>query len=287
MDRQMMRNWFIYSLVALALVSLVAFILPTNYTYGILSLLRYLLNLVATVFYFFILLIFSGIAGLVKLFALLFKTDRPPMELPAMPSLPDMPESVEQVGPAAWVKLLQSILFWAVFMGIIGYALIQYLRQNRELVEKLRKVRGFRWLREAFRWLSGRLRGFNQAAVKALAHGVQRLRAMLGLQEREAFSYINLRRMSPRQKVLFYYLALVRRGSETGIKRNQAQTPYEYSRSLKNSVSEMDEPVEEITAAFVEARYSRHVVEEAKAGMVKQAWERIRQVLRQMGKPRS
>jgi hypothetical protein len=201
--------------------------------------------------------------------------------------MPDIPDTVEQAGPAAWIKLVQSILFWAVFMAIIGYALFQYLRQNRELVAKLRKVRGLRWLGEAFRWLRGRLRGFNQAAARALAQGVQRLRALLGFQEREAFSYISLRRMSARQKVLFYYLALVRRGGETGIKRSQAQTPYEYSRSLMNSVSDMEEPVEEMTEAFVEARYSKHAVEEAKAGTVKQAWERVRQALRQMGKPRS
>jgi hypothetical protein len=287
LDPNMIRSWFIYSLVALALVSSVAFLLPTNYSYGILSLLRYLLNVIGTILFIIILAVLSGLAGLLKLIYSLFQSSGPSVELPAMPSMPDIPEPIEQSTPAGWIKLLQSIIFWAVLIGIIVYALYQYLRQNRELVDKLRKIRGFRILGEAFRWLRERLKGFNQAAAKALSQGVQRFRALFGYREKEAFRYLSLRKLSPRQKILFYYLALVRRGGETGIKRSLSQTPYEYAQSIKRSVTEIEEPVEAITEAFVEARYSKHGVEVSQANLVRQAWDRIRQALHRMGKPRS
>ena len=52
------------------------------------------------------------------------------------------------------------------------------------------------------------------------------------------WDFINLRRLTPRQKVLFYYLALVRRAKEAGIPRKDGQTPYEYARSLTSSLVE-------------------------------------------------
>ncbi len=50
--------------------------------------------------------------------------------------------------------------------------------------------------------------------------------------------FINPRRLSPRQKVIFYYLAMVRRAREAGLPRQDDQTPYEYARSLTSSLED-------------------------------------------------
>jgi hypothetical protein len=82
--------------------------------------------------------------------------------------------------------------------------------------------------------------------------------------------------LNPRQKVLFFYLAMIRRGSESGVPRRPDQTPSEYSSILEEKVSDVSPEVDGLTEAFSEARYSQHPVEEARAGQVKTYWERIR-----------
>ena len=103
--------------------------------------------------------------------------------------------------------------------------------------------------------------------------------------ETGTWSYLNLRRLPPRQKIRFYYLALVRRGGETGLSRAEWQTPREYAGTLETKLEAEDENVEEMTAAFMDARYSRHEVTGERAGLVQRTWERIRQALRRKEVP--
>ena len=89
-----------------------------------------------------------------------------------------------------------------------------------------------------------------------------------------------IRHLTPRQKVYFYYHALLRRGNETGLPRSQAQTPDEYALTLEHSLPTVEEEIESLTDAFNEARYSRHPVEDQDVSTVKSYWEHIRQVFR-------
>jgi hypothetical protein len=84
--------------------------------------------------------------------------------------------------------------------------------------------------------------------------------------------------------VLFYYLAMVRRGGEYGIAREPDQTPYEYQLKLQASLPEINRDLAALTEAFVEARYSRHEISEDQVGLVRRWWERIRRTLRRWRK---
>ena len=70
--------------------------------------------------------------------------------------------------------------------------------------------------------------------------------------------WINPRKLSPRQQVQFYYLAMLRRSGENGHPRQPTQTPYEYARTLESQLPDIDQDVDGITVEFIEARYSRH-----------------------------
>jgi hypothetical protein len=100
------------------------------------------------------------------------------------------------------------------------------------------------------------------------------------------WDYINPRRLTPRQKVIFYYLALVRRAKEAGIPRQDGQTPYEYARSLTSSLEEGKDGVEAMTESFVEARYSRHDIPAKEARRAESIWETIRHVLQNVRRSR-
>ncbi|MBN1668168.1 MAG: DUF4129 domain-containing protein, partial [Anaerolineales bacterium] len=76
------------------------------------------------------------------------------------------------------------------------------------------------------------------------------------------------------------YLALVRRGTEQGLQRPDSQTPYEYAESLDQAFPDVDDEIDSLTEAFIEARYTRHAVEQEDAGRVRTYWDRIRRVFR-------
>jgi hypothetical protein len=80
--------------------------------------------------------------------------------------------------------------------------------------------------------------------------------------------------------VQFYYLAMLRRGGESGYARKPTQTPYEYARALESEIPEIDQDVDGLTAEFIEARYSRHDIPAEHIGLVRRYWERIKRALR-------
>jgi hypothetical protein len=115
--------------------------------------------------------------------------------------------------------------------------------------------------------------------------GLRRLRERTGLETPGAAGgFLSLRRLNARQRVYYFYLALIRRGGEHGLQRSPSQTPYEYASVLEPALPAVNEDIEALTGSFMEARYSRHEVPPEKAGQVKRLWERIRQSLRAIKK---
>ncbi len=251
---------------------------------GLLATLNVVFRLLITLLYSLLFLLMMPVLWLMSL---LSRGDtRPPVQesLPP-PQFPQIPES-QPSAPAPWLEILKSAIFWAIFLGLVGYAFTQYIRQNQALMEKLRKIRLFNWLAGTWKWLQGILKGWNEGLGAAVQAGLQRLR-----QRREitratiARRFVNPRRLSPRQQVMFFYLALVRRGGESGLPRQPSQTPAEYARFLQTRLPEADEDVGAITDSFVEARYTPHEIPPDRAGAVRQVWDRLKHALRKRGKP--
>jgi hypothetical protein len=97
---------------------------------------------------------------------------------------------------------------------------------------------------------------------------------------------VNIRRLPPREQVLFFYQAFLRRSGEHGLPRHPSQTPYEYSGSLKVGMQALEddpsawEDLTSLTDRFVEARYSKHEITPSHASLARRAWEHIRRYLR-------
>jgi hypothetical protein len=285
-DVRMARRWIAYSIVALVLVTGLAFLLPTSYSMGLLSTLQYIFMLLYSLLAGLFILILSPLLMLISYLIRLLGRNSPVEELPQM-ALPTPPVEMAHSARPPWMDVLQSVLFWAIFIGVIGFAFYQYFRQNKDLVQKLKQLRGFKFLAQAWNWIRGRLGNFNQMVSAAVNSGVQKLRSLISRPASgEAWGFVNLRRLTPRQQVLFFYLALVRRGGEAGIERKPSQTPFEYARSLDRTLPEASDSVDSMTDSFMEARYSLHVVDRERASLVKTWWEHVRQALRNLKKPR-
>jgi hypothetical protein len=278
---QIPRRWFAYSALILAgLVFLVSW-LPTNYGLGLFATLNALFHLI----YQFILLLYGLILLLFTLLSRLLLRDSggaapPIVEVPPQNNI----ISAAAPGTSGW-ELVKSILLWGSLLALAVVAIRQYLAFNRDLVEELRRFRPLGWLVTAWSRFKASFKKANQTVTTFIQGNLKRLRrlapekAQLG-----EWDFINLHRLTARQKVIFYYLALVRRANEAGLPRQQSQTPYEYADTLKVSLTEEKDDLAAMTESFIEARYSRHEIPAKTARQAESIWEAIRRVLKNVRK---
>ena len=279
-------RWTLLSLAFLALLVGASVWLPTNYELGLFDTLRVVFGFLFAIiqfFYFMILLFFSAISRTVARLFDLPETSQAPVQPPVTP--PDLLQEAAAARQVSEPDLLRSLFFWAVFLGILLFAFRQYLAANPELRAALKRIGPLRWMATLWNWFKSAFVQAGEGVGNLVRRGVNRLRAA-GQARRDlgTRNYLNLRRLPPRQKVLFYYLALVRRGGETGLTRADWQTPREYAATLESRLEAEEENVEEMTADFMEARYSRQEISGEQAGRAQTAWERLRRALREARK---
>jgi hypothetical protein len=98
----------------------------------------------------------------------------------------------------------------------------------------------------------------------------------------KSISLFRLGALSPRERVLYYYLSIVRRAGERGFPRRRSQTPYEYDVLLEPNLPHAQQDMASLTQAFVEARYSRREIEPGQAGQIQTYWQRVKAALQEL-----
>jgi hypothetical protein len=268
-------RWMGYSLALLAIISLLAVILPTRYSLGLLSTLGYLFNLLVAFTQTILLLL---VAVLTALLGWLF----PSMPQQPAPSLPQLPPFLRDNGTSAppLSEFLQSLAFWIVFLMVMGYLVRQYVRSHPQIEEVLQQLPGWSLVRRLWQSLRSWFSGWRARITTAIEERRRARSAAAARSELAARRWLNLRHLSPRDQVQFYYQAVLRRGNERGLPRRPAQTPYEYAQQLEARLPEVDRDVASITHEFIEARYSRHDIAPHQVNLVRRYWERIKRALR-------
>jgi len=270
-------RWVRYSLAFIGLVALLAFLLPTGYTVG-------LLDAVATIIYILtyivmlIGMIFSFIFGLLLApLAMLFGRKRP---TPPQPSLPPLQPPQQEPGGSggAWFEILRSLLFWAAALGMVFYVIRSYLRDRPELLQALTSLGPIRALRGFLIALWRRLVGLAEAARERIPRRLSLRLARRGPSE-APFHFFRLGALSPRERILYYYLSVLRRAGHLGLPRQRAQTPYEYRGTLGPHLPRAQQEMDLLTQAFVEARYSRRAFDREQARQVRAHWQRVKAAL--------
>ena len=278
-SRNLTRQWGVYSLCFLFILAVFVSLLPAGDSLGFVSVLRTLFGFLLEIIVFLSQLLLAIILVLFSLpFLLLGKaplvTDG--ATPPPFPVLPPAGTQVPTTTNATW-ELIRSILLWGSLIAIILFALIQFVRQHGGLAAAVRNSRVANWLVLAWQWLYRNADTTRATLARAIADGWQGLVARLGgTKILPPSSWINLRSLDPRRQVYFFYLAVIRRGAEQGLARRPSQSPSEYGAQLEKSLPSATEDIDAITAAFMEARYSRREVEAEKANLVKAIWGRIR-----------
>jgi hypothetical protein len=276
-------RWAGYSLVFLGLLAALVSLLPTSYSLGLLYILGYGLSFISSFLFFIGQLIISILLFLFSLPFLLLGQKSPSENVTITPpQFPPPPaEALSQAATPAWWEVLKSMGFWVIFLGILGFSILQYLRQHEEALAFLRKIPGVADLARLWDWLQALFTRAKSGLALALEAGRKRLRTRRTTPHQPFRNgFFNLRRLDPRQKIYFYYLAFLRRSTESGLPRGLSQTPSEFAARLDRALPEAEPEIDALTEAFIEARYTRQTVEPKKANAVKEDWERLRKALR-------
>jgi hypothetical protein len=277
-QRNVGSRWVATSLFFLLVLASLVWFLPTGYSLGLLGtlsvLFSYLMSIVVFLWNLFGFL-------LVSIFRLLGFFEDHSQELNNNPELPNlrMPPVVPGQ-PNPWIEVLKSILFWTVLIGVMGFALYQYLKQNQELWQMIRRFPLVSWLINLF---EGSRHWFNRT-WRSVVSGMGTVRnrftpAQTVGETKETWRFIRIHSLTPRQQVLFYFLAFLRKAEQQGIHRRKTQTPYEYAQMLEASMPEAQANLEPFTDTFVEARYSQHPVTRDQASQAHGWWKSLRKIM--------
>jgi len=272
-------RWVRYSLALIGLAAFLAFLLPTRYPLGLLDLVALLLsvvNVLLTLLYFLLLL---PLAWLLSLFS--GNGESPPTPEPTPPLSPQSLSAVTGVG---WLEVIRSLLFWGITLGLLIYVVRGYLGERAVWLRSLAGLWPVRWLRcwwqTLRRWWRGWAGGIDRGLRRLSQQWPGRWAGRLGATA--PFRFLRLGALSPRERLLYYYLSIVRRAGEQGIPRRRSETPYEYNATLESCLPDVRVEMAQLTRAFVEARYSRHEVIPDEARRVQTCWQRVRAALRDL-----
>jgi hypothetical protein len=269
-------RWVRYSLIFIGLAAFLAFLLPTGYTLGLLESVGGTLEIVISAGRFMLGLILFIIALPIMLVLWLLGATLPKAPTP-------LPMELPTPGPAAgggsdWGEVLRSLVFWLVLLGMLGYVLRSFLHERPELLAALGGMGPVRILR---RWWAALRRLWSRATAaigERLAGGLS-LPWARRLWSGKPIPFFRLGTLSPRERVLYYYLSIVRRAGERGFPRRRNQTPYEYDTLLEPNLPHAQQDMASLTQAFVEARYSRREIEPNRAGQIQTYWQRVKAAL--------
>jgi len=281
-ERTVVRRWPRFTLLLLLFIGTLAAMLPLGSTWRLGYWLQVAVFFVSNLMYtivFTVLTLFSTLLGwlfsALGLGSQLAARERLPLE----PPQPFQPPIERARGLPEW---LGGTVFWLLMGIIVVYALVIFLRGRGVRLE-------WGWLQ----WLWLRLRAWYRRWRRGVREAAQGMRKMLTqrLAQRGAAptaqagrGLLPWRELSPLERVRLFYLFTVRRARERGVRRQPQQTPYEFAPALQAGWPEVEEELETLTQAFVEARYSARVIAPDEVQSVRQVWRRVRNALRRGGR---
>jgi hypothetical protein len=275
-------RWAGYSLVLISLAALVAFLLPTGYTLGLLDIVAAIIYTLGYIVTLLGLLLWLILNILLTPLALLLGREPPPR--PSVPPPLEFP-SPGMSAPGAsgtvpsWLEMLRSLLFWASALAMVTYVTRSYLRDHPELLDAFVSLRPIYALRNFLLTLWRQLTGLAEVINEHIPLRISVRRTHTRSPD-SPFRFFRLGALPPRERILYYYLSILRRASQLGLPRKRGQTPHEYDKALTDHLSQAQQEMTHLTQSFIEARYSRHAFDRQQDSQVRASWQQVKAALR-------
>jgi len=272
------KNWIVYTVVFFIILGFLILLLPTHYSLQLLYALQVVFAFIIQILMFVLALITFFFSWIFSFFSRNGNQAQPAPQ-PAPQFSPVQPGTAPT--PIPWLETLRAVAFWVIFGSVLVYAIKTYVIQNTVLIAKVGRISFFTWLISGLKSIWGWVVGVNQQISATLAATFQKSRSVLTTpKDAENSEYANPRSLAPRQKVIFYYLTLLRRSSQRGLPRRQNQTPLQFEQTLRTSLPEVENEIDALTDSFVEARYSKHEIDGDKVNLLQEFWKRVMTTLR-------
>ena len=270
------RRWAALTAVFLGALAVLVLPLSTGYARDLLRVLNLAISVAIYALSVLSWLLIGAVAGLVAALMSLFSPGGAPVDARPPPTF----QNREIVDVAAAPPDLRPLFFAVLAIGALYFAGRRVWTYRREIAAWLSRARLGARLVEAARWIAAWIRG----AQKSIRTALESARGGPALADRLPHLSPGLRsagRLSPRERVLFYYRALLRRAAEGGLPRSPGQTPGEYAARIRPGIDpEAVPPIDALTDAYETARYSRQDVGIDDAAHARTWWERARDALR-------
>jgi hypothetical protein len=274
----MSKNWIIYTLAFFVILGLLILLLPTHYSLQLLYALQIVFSLITKIVLFTMALIAYFFTWL---FSLFFTSHNQAQPEPMTPPQFNQVQTVVPPTPIPWLETLRAVVFWVIFGAVLVYAIKTYLLRNSLLISSLGRNSIIAWLMAGLKSIWSWLLGVNRQVSATLAATFLKGRSILNAStDAETSEFANPHSLPPRQKVIFYYLTLVRRSSQRGLPRKLNQTPLQFEETLRNSLPEVENEIDALTGSFIEARYSKHEIDGEKVNLLQEFWKRVMTTLR-------
>jgi hypothetical protein len=279
-DPDLVKHWAKYGLIFLGIVTVIVFFLPTSYTMGFLESAGIVIETIIGILNYIIQLLLFLVSLPFVLLARLFG-DEGPDTGGASDSAAPPPGAAAPPSPIPWLEAIRSLIFWLVALVMIGYLMKMYIVDRPELLAALRNFRPIDFVVRLWQQLWQVLRGWARSGLEMISEQVKFTRPKYeGSISGRQWRWFGLGKLSARERILYYYLNILKRAEKRKLVRKTGETPYEYEPNLEHAVPDVETEVQEVTDIFVRARYSREGFDEDDANMIKQQWQRIRKALR-------
>lgn len=259
---ELAKHWLFYSLFFILFVILVIVFLPTNLPLGISTIADWLseaiLYISSILFSILTFPIFLILALISRLFG------RGTIEESFQPVQPRTDILPQVIGSTPWLDVVQTIIFWLVFFGVVISAITFFIKNRPNLNHLTSDLKLFALIKEFWHWLIRSLKEAKSASSETIQKGLENFQTFLRNQKRKLPSLIDLaKRLPPRQAVIVIYIDWILWNRQNGFIRKESQTPYEYAQAYAQQMPEIaaqEESLSALTDVFIQARYSRRPI---------------------------
>jgi hypothetical protein len=254
------KRWLLFSLVFILIVVLLTVFLPTDFAFGFLPVAQALFTVALYIFGLIQFLFLFPISFIVSLFNSLLGTQE--SDQPIQPALPEFnPDPAQAAGPLPWWDLVKSILFWAILLGLVIFAIRYYINSHQGLKAFFDRIRIKAWLTEFWQWFKRGFKKMGQVTAQTVQRGIRQVQKFFADREVRLPSLKDLiKHLPPRQALILTYLDWVRWNKTHGIPRQGSQTPLEYAGTLSQKWPGLEPYLTPFTADFIAARYTRQAI---------------------------
>jgi len=274
-DISIVKFWQRRSFLLLFIITLFSAILPIGSTMAISKIFMTIALYASYIVGVFIALL----AYLFYLISSLFGPESPPLARQPL----NLDEIVRDSSASAQQSELASFIFgsisWLIIGTIVVSAMVFFFRERgisisgSDTLGNLLKT-FLKWLRDLMSMLRENVAKVTSSlTIPDQYHffGTRRIQ--------KPWSFLRLNSLSPRDQVRYYYLAVVKRAGQKGIRRPPSMTADEFSKDLIHEWPDSEDELRLVTEAFELARYSRKEVKSQDLPPIREAYQKFRKRL--------